>query len=332
MGFTSDGDELEFFRRRVVELKHGRVCMIACIGYIVPEFVKFPGFLSPSMGLKFADVPNGLAALSIVPANGWSQIVAFSGWMELAGARQERADAPGELKNGFDFWTYGAYGLINGPTIADDATKKKKLAAEIANGRLAMMAIMGMMFNDGLTGQAWGDWALYTDSPLRAFENELGVQPPVGFWDPMGFTSDGDELEFFRRRVVEIKHGRVCMIACVGYIVPEFVKFPGFLSPSMGLKFADVPNGLAALTVVPANGWSQIVAFCGWMELAGARQEREDQPGNLRNGFDLWTYGAFGLINGPTIADEAIKKKKLAAEIANGRLAMAAIMGMMFND
>ena len=29
---------------------------------------------------------------------------------------------------------------------------------------------------DGLTGSAWGDWASYTASPLRAFENELGVQ------------------------------------------------------------------------------------------------------------------------------------------------------------
>ena len=28
---------------------------------------------------------------------------------------------------------------------------------------------------DGLTGSAWGDWANYTDSPLRAFEGELGV-------------------------------------------------------------------------------------------------------------------------------------------------------------
>lgn len=33
-----------------------------------------------------------------------------------------------------------------------------------------------MFFQDGLTGSAWGDWANYTDSPLRAFENELGVQ------------------------------------------------------------------------------------------------------------------------------------------------------------
>ena len=38
--------------------------MYATIGYIVPEYYKFPGYLSPSLGLKFADVPNGLAALS----------------------------------------------------------------------------------------------------------------------------------------------------------------------------------------------------------------------------------------------------------------------------
>ena len=53
---------------------------------------------------------------------------------------------------------------------------------------LCPKAIIGMFFQDGLTGSAWGDWALYTGSPLRAFESELGVQDPVGFWDPAGFT------------------------------------------------------------------------------------------------------------------------------------------------
>ena len=51
---------------------------------------------------------------------------------------------------------------------------------------------------DGLTGSAWGDWANYTASPLRAFENELGVQAPVGFWDPAGFTADGSAENFAR--------------------------------------------------------------------------------------------------------------------------------------
>ena len=73
---------------------------------------------------------------------------------------------------------------------------------------------------DGLTGSAWGDWANYTDSPLRAFENELGVQAPVGFWDPAGFTADGSVENFKRRRATEIKHGRISMLATMGYITP----------------------------------------------------------------------------------------------------------------
>ena len=73
---------------------------------------------------------------------------------------------------------------------------------------------------DGLTGSAWGDWANYTASPLRAFENELGVQAPVGFWDPAGFTADGSVENFKRRRATEIKHGRISMLATMGYITP----------------------------------------------------------------------------------------------------------------
>merc|ERR1711966_471098 len=100
---------------------------------------------------------------------------------------------------------------MGGTSMTVAESRKTKLNAEIANGRLAMMAIIGMFYQDGLTGSAWGDWELYTDSPLRAFESELGVQPPVGFWDPVGFTKDGDVTDFKRRRTSEIKHGRISM-------------------------------------------------------------------------------------------------------------------------
>eukprot|EP00913_Durusdinium_trenchii_P007772 g7297.t1 len=41
---------------------------------------------------------------------------------------------------------------------------------------------------------------------LNAFENELGVQAPVGFWDPAGFTADGS-VEDFKRRSLESCQG-----------------------------------------------------------------------------------------------------------------------------
>merc|ERR1712071_44920 len=189
-------------RRRQTELKHGRVRMLATMGYITPEITgKLPGYLSPSGGLKFADIPNGLAAISKVPALGWAQIVAYGGVVEFSGGFEDyKSGTPGD---------YGWKVITSGYMTE----RTKKLAAEVANGRLAMMAIMGMFFQDGLTGSAWGDWALYTGSPLRAFENELGVQAPVGFWDPAGLAADGNVENFNRRRQTELKHGRIAMLA-----------------------------------------------------------------------------------------------------------------------
>merc|ERR1719160_1460632 len=215
--------------------------MLATMGYITPEITgKLPGYLSPSAGLKFADIPN-------VPAAGWAQIVAYGAYCELS---QDQSPGTPASKGDFGFKVL---------TSSDPAEKQKKLAAELANGRLAMMAIIGMFFQDGLTGSAWGDWASYTGSPLRAFENERGVQDPVGFWDPAGFTADGSAENFARRRQTELKHGRVSMLATMGYITPEVVgKFPGYLSPSAGLKFSEVPNA----------GWAQIFAYAAFCELS----------------------------------------------------------------
>merc|ERR1711933_305064 len=311
-GFAKDGDEFSFRRRRSVEIKHGRICMLATMGYITPELTgKWPGFLSPSENLKFADIPNGLAAISKVPFTGWVQMIAYCAFCEIsAGYDSDVKSEPGNLG-----WKPPLL------TSSDAEKTKKRLNAEIANGRLAMMAIIGMFFQDGLTGSAWGDWANYTDSPFRAFESELGVQAPVGFFDPVGFTKDGNEAAFKRRREVEIKHGRVSMLATMGYITPEITgKFPGFLSPLNNLKFEDVPNGLAALKLVPRGGGAQILAYCFLCELEGF-DPKDREPGNL--GFRppfLYTE------------DPALRSRRLAAELANGRLAMMAIIGMFFQD
>ena len=101
---------------------------------------KFPGYLSPSAGLKFADVPNGLAAISKVPAAGWGQILAYMAFCEVS--QDQSAGTPAAAG---DF----GWKLI---TSTDPEVKKTKLNAELANGRLAMMAIIGMFF------QVMGEW------------------------------------------------------------------------------------------------------------------------------------------------------------------------------
>ena len=56
------------------------------------------------------------------------------------------------------------------------------------------------------------------------------------------------------------------MLACLGYIVPEYYRFPGLCSPSQGLSFTDIPNGLKGAATVPLAGWLQIITFVGIIE------------------------------------------------------------------
>jgi hypothetical protein len=94
-------------------------------------------------------------------------------------------------------------------TSSDLAEKQKKLSAELTNGRLAMISIIGMFFQDSLTG-FWNP-AGFTASPPQLFENELGEQNPVGSWDPAGFTANSSVQNLQRRRQTELKHGRIAI-------------------------------------------------------------------------------------------------------------------------
>jgi hypothetical protein len=77
----------------------------------------------------------------------------------------------------------------------------------------------------------------------------------------IGFVADGDAAKFKYYREAELKHGRVAQLAVFGYIVQEFFRFPGALDGS--IPFNSIPNGVAAVGVVPSLGWLQIVASIG---------------------------------------------------------------------
>merc|ERR1719324_2066244 len=86
-----------------------------------------------------------------------------------------------------------------------------------------------------------------TTTSLSAFEDVLGSQPPLGFFDPLGLVEDGDQEKFDRLRYVEIKHGRICMLAFLGQITTRYgVHLSGDIDKS-GDKFDSYPDGLAAL-------------------------------------------------------------------------------------
>ncbi len=152
-----------------------------------------------------------------------------------------------------------------------------------------------------------------------SFENELGVLPPVGFWDPLGFCRDGDVDTFKRRRAVELKHGRVAMLAVVGYLVAEIARFPGAIDLD-GTTFQSIPNGVAAIKAIPAFGWFQIAASIGYWEIFGWKQVEDGEVGDFGTGY-------FG-----RKLDGEEKREKLTKELQNGRLAMLGIMELLTHD
>eukprot|EP00438_Fugacium_kawagutii_P006230 Skav208379 [mRNA] locus=scaffold3508:55243:62811:+ [translate_table: standard] len=134
-------------------------------------------------------------------------------------------DAPG----------FGKLGLPL-PKKAEPEVNSRSLDAEINNGRLvtwaprsttAMVAITGMVAQNaffGTTGPSmWLPGASAFEGTAAAAvarcppsddkpRGELGVQAPVGFWDPLGLSADGDVDTFKRRRAAELKHGRICTL------------------------------------------------------------------------------------------------------------------------
>mmetsp|Transcript_4181 Transcript_4181/g.9446 ORF Transcript_4181/g.9446 Transcript_4181/m.9446 type:complete len:703 (-) Transcript_4181:117-2225(-) len=325
IGFCEGGTKEDFDRRRAVELKHGRVCMFAAIGMVWPDiFGKFNGFLSPSTGLKFEDVPSGLGAITKVPLEGWAQILVLAGVMETQLFKDKSF-------GGFAYGTYGEepgnFGTgYWGRKIEDPAERRQKLTTEVNNGRLAMISVTAMLVQNGLTGQspieqlASGHISPFNDGQglFASFDpsSELGAVPPLGYWDPFGMMAFQDKAKFDKNRELELKHGRICMVATIGMVVPDiFGRFPGYLSPSTGLQFSDIPCSIDAIYKVPVAGWLQIFALCGLLEAK-----------NLAFPTNYGWPAFLGQINKLSPED---KKRKLTAEINNGRLAMMAMAAMV---
>merc|ERR1719454_2266490 len=83
-----------------------------------------------------------------------------------------------------------------------------------------------------------------------SFESEIGAQPPLGFWDPLGLLDDADQARFDRLRCVENKHGRISMLAILGHLVTSAgVRLPGDIA--YGLPFSSMKTGLAAFDTIP---------------------------------------------------------------------------------
>jgi len=159
---------------------------------------------------------------------------------------------------------------------------------------------------------------------LKAFEDELGSQPPLGFFDPLGLVADGDVEKFERLRYVEIKHGRIAQLAFLGRTVTQAgIRLPGDIDYS-GTSFESIPAGFGALSAIPQAGLIQIIAFVGFLELFVMKDITGGEfVGDFRNESLDFGWDTF---------DEETKLFKRGVELNNGRAAMMGILGLMVHE
>lgn len=175
------------------------------------------------------------------------------------------------------------------------------------------------------------------------------LNPLIGFYDPLNLTESAlwgtsNEFTIGWLRQSEIKHGRVAMMAFVGYVVQSNWHFPWAMTLS-GMAFPSTelspPEQWDAL---PLASKMQIILFIGFLEFYGELSERPGstsgqlhytkggQPGKYPT-FDAIPhpvpfnlYDPFGFSKNMS---EETKERRLRAEINNGRLAQLGLFGFL---
>lgn len=169
---------------------------------------------------------------------------------------------------------------------------------------------------------------------LNVFSVETmpGALAPMGFFDPLGFATDADENTLKRYREAEVTHGRVAMLAVVGFLVGEAVEGSSFLfdaqisGPAIS-HFEQIPDGWDALIITFIGAAEAQRAQIGWVDPANSKYDR---PGLLREDYYPGDIGFDPLGIKPEDPDEL--DEMITKELQNGRLAMLAAAGFLAQE
>ena len=94
-----------------------------------------------------------------------------------------------------------------------------------------------------------------------SLEGLNGALAPVGAFDPLNLAEKATDATLQRYREAELAHGRVAMLATIGFLVGEKVEGSSFLFDSQISGPA-----ITHITQVPDGFWAVIIAFVGAYE------------------------------------------------------------------
>jgi len=191
---------------------------------------------------------------------------------------------------------------------------------------------------DNLTGmmddavQASGDAQVAAVAAVPTFDVKTmpGITAPLGFFDPLNFCGEASEGKIRFYREVEIKHGRVGMLAALGFLVGEQ------FHPLWGGNI-DVPSYIAFQETPLQPFWPVVVFAIACLEVFSVFTFASPFKG------EVWAMRSDHTPGEPSIGrcfdplglkptDPAELLAMQNKELNNGRLAMLAAAGMIFQE
>jgi hypothetical protein len=156
-----------------------------------------------------------------------------------------------------------------------------------------------------------------------------GVIAPTGYFDPIGFSRAGITLnEVKRYREAEVMHGRVAMIAAVGYLGGEAITGPFKIVGPANDQLQQMPAPAFALLTVFIAAVELKRANIGWVEPNLGSWTKT--LWNLREGYYPGDVGFDPLGLKPD--DPKTYATMQTRELQNGRLAMIGVAGMCLQE
>lgn len=150
-----------------------------------------------------------------------------------------------------------------------------------------------------------------------------GAVAPTGYFDPLGFCRTGIPVNDVKRyREAEVQHGRVAMLASVGYLAGEAISGPFSITGPANDQLQQVPLPAFALLTAAIAAAELKRATIGWVEPA----LDIDRLWALRENYYPGDIGFDPLGWKPT--DPKKFSSMQTRELQNGRLAMIGVAGM----
>jgi hypothetical protein len=169
-------------------------------------------------------------------------------------------------------------------------------------------------------------------------EGMVGQLDPVGFFDPLGLSEGKNPGELKKYREAELKHGRLAMVASLGFLIGEAVDgktslLGGAITGPAIYQFQQADDDVPYFWVAVLFGVALVEGqniISGWESTKETQSRGAGAVAELRADYINGDLG-FDPLN-LTPASQADFDVMRTKELQNGRLAMLGIAGMVAQE